>query len=59
MTGPGIVREEGEVTKGTGDEQRTGSLTVRVERFSTGIVVVRVAGELLAAVAMPGPSPTN
>jgi anti-sigma B factor antagonist len=40
------------MTEGTGDEQRAGSLTVGVERFSTGKVVVGVAGELLAAEAM-------
>jgi anti-anti-sigma regulatory factor len=40
------------VTEGTGDEQRAGSLSVSVERFSTGNVVVRVAGELLVAAAM-------
>ena len=40
------------MTEGTGDEQRAGSLSVSVERFSTGNVVVRVAGELLVAAAM-------
>jgi anti-anti-sigma regulatory factor len=40
------------VPEGTGDEQRAGSLTVGVKRFSTGDVVVCVAGELLAAEAM-------
>jgi anti-sigma B factor antagonist len=40
------------VTEGTGDERRAGSLTVSVKRFSTGDVVVKVAGELLAALSM-------
>jgi hypothetical protein len=38
------------VTEGTGDEQRAGC-TVSVKRFSTGDVVVKVAGELLAALS--------
>ena len=40
------------MTEGTGDERRAGSLTVSVKRFSTGDVVVKVAGELLAALSM-------
>ncbi|MCW2690581.1 MAG: hypothetical protein JWR37_5471 [Mycobacterium sp.] len=40
------------MTYGTDDEQESGSPTVSVERFSSGSVVVYVAGELLAAVAL-------
>jgi anti-anti-sigma regulatory factor len=53
MTGTGMVQPEGvDVTEGMGDDLPAEAPIVSVERFSKRNVVVRVAGELLAAVAV-------